>query len=364
MNKPSYLFSAVLFTLALDAGVAAAADVANSSINPAKPASAASPDSAANPDSSTKAVPVAEIASKPAANAVPADAKTVTTDVASPETTEPEALETTATEAAEPTTETVETDAVTDETQVSETAFSGHDLSPWGMYQAADVVVKSVMILLLLASVATWTVLLFKTLQLQLARREAGKLLQQLNHCDNFASAASFNAGLKGEVTSLLQATELELQLSAQGNASGDGIKERVAARLDRSQAQLTRKINQGTGILATIGSVAPFVGLFGTVWGIMNSFIGIAQTNTTNLAVVAPGIAEALLATAIGLVAAIPAVVIYNYFSRAIAGYRAQLADIVSAIMVILSRDLDRRATPAIDHSESQISSALQDAG
>ena len=354
MNKPSYLFSAVLFTLALNAGVAAAADVANSSINPTKPASAA------KPDSSVKAVPVAEIASKPSANAVPADAKTVTTDAASPETTEPEALETPEAAAPEVTADTVETDAVTDETQVSETAFSGHDLSPWGMYQAADVVVKSVMILLLLASVATWTVLLFKTLQLQLARREAGKLLQQLNHCDNFASAASFNAGLKGEVTSLLQATELELQLSSQGNASDDGIKERVAARLDRSQAQLTRKINQGTGILATIGSVAPFVGLFGTVWGIMNSFIGIAQTNTTNLAVVAPGIAEALLATAIGLVAAIPAVVIYNYFSRAIAVYRAQLADIVSAVMVILSRDLDRRATPA----KSQTSSALQGAG
>ena len=290
MNKLFYLFSAVLFTLALNSGVASAG-------------------------------------SKPA-DAIPAEIV-----------------------------------AETDQTQISETAFSGHDLSPWGMYQAADVVVKSVMILLLLASVATWTVLLFKTLQLQLARREAGKLLQQLNHCDNVASAASFNAGLQGGVTSLLQATQLELQLSSQGNASDAGIKERVAARLDRSQAQLTRQMNQGTGILATIGSVAPFVGLFGTVWGIMNSFIGIAQTNTTNLAVVAPGIAEALLATAIGLVAAIPAVVIYNYFSRAIAVYRAQLADIVSAVMVIVSRDLDRNAVTAGDRSDSQASSKLKDA-
>src|SRR3546814_1624005 len=84
----------------------------------------------------------------------------------------------------------------------------------------------------------------------------------------------------------------------------------------------------KGTGLLATIGATAPFVGLFGTVWGIMNSFIGIAASKTTNLAVVAPGIAEALLATALGLVAAIPAVVIYNHFSRQIGAYRAQVAD------------------------------------
>src|SRR5208282_1650595 len=94
------------------------------------------------------------------------------------------------------------------------------------------------------------------------------------------------------------------------------------------------RKISRGTGVLATIGSTAPFVGLFGTVWGIMNSFVGISQSHTTNLAVVAPGIAQALLATAIGLVAAIPAVVIYNVFARSIAGYRALLADASSEIL------------------------------
>ena len=90
----------------------------------------------------------------------------------------------------------------------------------------------------------------------------------------------------------------------------------------------------RGTGLLATIGATAPFVGLFGTVWGIMNSFIGISKAHTTNLAVVAPGIAEALLATAIGLVAAIPAVVIYNVFARSIAGYRALLADASALVM------------------------------
>ena len=101
----------------------------------------------------------------------------------------------------------------------------------------------------------------------------------------------------------------------------------------------------RGTGLLATIGATAPFVGLFGTVWGIMNSFIGISKPHTTNLAVVAPGIAEALLATALGLVAAIPAVVIYNMFSRSIAGYRALHADAAAEVMRLVSRDLDRGA-------------------
>jgi biopolymer transport protein ExbB len=101
-----------------------------------------------------------------------------------------------------------------------------------------------------------------------------------------------------------------------------------------------------GTGVLATIGSIGPFVGLLGTVWGIMSSFIGIADSNTTSLAVVAPGIAEALLATGVGLAAAIPAVVIYNALARSITGYRAMLADAVALIMIHLSRDLDRRAT------------------
>ena len=100
--------------------------------------------------------------------------------------------------------------------------------------------------------------------------------------------------------------------------------------------------------MLATIGATAPFVGLFGTVWGIMNSFIGISESQTTNLAVVAPGIAEALLATALGLVAAIPAVVIYNVFARSTAGYRALLADAAAGVERLVSRDLDHRRLDA----------------
>ena len=106
--------------------------------------------------------------------------------------------------------------------------------------------------------------------------------------------------------------------------------------------------MGRGNGYLATIGAISPFVGLFGTVWGIMNSFIGIAQTQTTNLAVVAPGIAEALLATAIGLVAAIPAVVIYNIFARQIGSYKAMLGDVAAQVLLLQSRDLDLSASAA----------------
>jgi biopolymer transport protein ExbB len=110
----------------------------------------------------------------------------------------------------------------------------------------------------------------------------------------------------------------------------------------------------RGTGILATIGATAPFIGLFGTVWGIMDSFVGISKAQTTNLAVVAPGIAEALLATAIGLVAAIPAVVIYNMFARASAGCRANIGDAAAAVQRLISRDLDRSiALPRLHAAE-----------
>jgi biopolymer transport protein ExbB len=121
------------------------------------------------------------------------------------------------------------------------------------------------------------------------------------------------------------------------------GVKDRIASRLERLEAAAGRAMIRGTGLLATIGATAPFVGLFGTVWGIMNSFIGISKQHTTNLAVVAPGIAEALLATALGLIAAIPAVVMYNMFSRWIASYRALHADAASEVLRLVSRDLDR---------------------
>jgi len=218
------------------------------------------------------------------------------------------------------------------------------DLSPWGMFMAADIVVKAVMVGLVFASVLTWTIWFAKAIELMLARR---RLIAAIGALGKARSWSEATAGLKardGTTAALIRSADTELQLSA-GAISSDGVKERIASRLERLEAAAGRQMIRGTGILATIGATAPFVGLFGTVWGIMNSFIGISKAHTTNLAVVAPGIAEALLATALGLVAAIPAVVMYNMFSRWIAGYRALHADASAEILRLVSRDLDRGA-------------------
>jgi biopolymer transport protein ExbB len=215
------------------------------------------------------------------------------------------------------------------------------------MYLAADWVVKSVMIGLLFASLVTWTVWLAKSIELLAAKRNARNALKVLSSARSLDEAARSLSETKGPTGQLLRAAILELQLSAEG-MDRDGILARISSRLSRVEVARARGITRGTGVLATIGSTAPFVGLFGTVWGIMNSFIGISKAQTTNLAVVAPGIAEALLATAFGLVAAIPAVVIYNVFSRQIAGYRGLLGDASAEIERLVSRDLDRRAAMA----------------
>ncbi|OYR21037.1 tonB-system energizer ExbB [Brucella thiophenivorans] len=221
-----------------------------------------------------------------------------------------------------------------------------HDLSPWGMFMAADWVVKGVMIGLAIASLLTWTIWIAKSLELAGARSRAKRALKVIGHSATLSEAVRSLEGAKGPASILVRAAEDEVRLSgpALARAGGEGLKERVTSRLSRIEAKAGRRLSKGTGILATIGSVAPFVGLFGTVWGIMNSFIGISQAQTTNLAVVAPGIAEALLATAIGLVAAIPAVVIYNVFARAITGYRSLLADASAGVERLVSRDLDFR--------------------
>jgi len=229
---------------------------------------------------------------------------------------------------------------------VSEGEVLAHDLSPWGMYQNADVVVKGVMIGLALASVITWTIWLAKGLEILLARRRLRAELAALKGLRSLNQAAALGLGERSLSQTLIADAQEELRLSA-GTQSKDGIKERVAFRLERLVAASGRQMNQGTGVLATIGSTAPFVGLFGTVWGIMNSFVGIAKSQTTNLAVVAPGIAEALLATAIGLVAAIPAVVIYNVFARSISAYKAQVADASAQVLLLVSRDLDQPQQP-----------------
>lgn len=217
-----------------------------------------------------------------------------------------------------------------------------HDLSPWGMFMQADWIVKSVMLGLAFASIVTWTVWLVTSIELMGAKRQARLARQTLAAVPSLADGVSAAQLKDGPARDLIAAAVHELEISV--GLPAEGIKERVASRLERIEAAASRYVTRGTGILATIGSTAPFVGLFGTVWGIMNAFIGISKAQTTNLAVVAPGIAEALLATAIGLVAAIPAVVIYNKFARSISGYRALLADISAEILRLTSRDLDRR--------------------
>jgi len=223
---------------------------------------------------------------------------------------------------------------------------SPHDLSPMGMYNQADWVVKSVILVLLAACFLTWTVWLFKTVETFVARGRARRAARVLSRARSLAEAARSLSGRRDPAAFMAHAVLEEYKVSdpAIDPSGPDGVKERAASLVARVEVQALARLRRGMGLLATVGSVAPFVGLFGTVWGIMNAFIGIAETQTTNLAVVAPGIAEALFATAIGLVAAIPAVVIYNHFTRAIASYKQALGDAGAAVQRLLSRDIDFR--------------------
>ncbi|MBV7571280.1 tonB-system energizer ExbB [Pseudomonas sp. B1(2018)] len=227
--------------------------------------------------------------------------------------------------------------------EADNTLGMAHDLSPWGMYKNADIIVKIVMIGLAIASIITWTIWIAKGLELMGAKRRLRGEIAQLKKSTSLKEASA-TAAKEGTLANLLVHDALEEMRLSVNSREKEGIKERVSFRLERLVAACGRNMSSGTGVLATIGSTAPFVGLFGTVWGIMNSFIGIAKTQTTNLAVVAPGIAEALLATALGLVAAIPAVVIYNVFARSIAGYKAQVSDASAQVLLLVSRDLDHQ--------------------
>jgi biopolymer transport protein ExbB len=215
-----------------------------------------------------------------------------------------------------------------------------HDLSALGMFLQADWIVKGVMIVLALASFATWAILMAKSWELRAAISAQRRMRAQVDAARTLGEAAVTSGS---STPRLVEAARDELALSADALGDREGLRERIASRLEQIEAEATRGMRRGTGLLATIGAVAPFVGLFGTVWGIMNAFIGISAAQTTNLAVVAPGIAEALLATALGLVAAIPAVVIYNHFTRRIAAWRGMLAATSAGVLRLVSRDLSR---------------------
>ena len=225
---------------------------------------------------------------------------------------------------------------------ISPTARMQRDLSPWSMFLSADILVKAVMVILTFASLVTWTLFFAKTVQLSRAQR---RLRAALGHIADARTLSDAQLALNASDTALsalVRSALQEVRLSGD-SASDEGIKERAASRFAEIVRAEARSMRQGMAILATIGATSPFVGLFGTVWGIMNSFIGISKAQTTNLAVVAPGIAEALLATAVGLIAAIPAVIIYNHFSRATKGYLEFVSRGSGAVGRLLSRDLDR---------------------
>jgi biopolymer transport protein ExbB len=217
------------------------------------------------------------------------------------------------------------------------------------MFVAADPLVKAVILSLVLASLITWTVFLAKSVQLTLAERRLRNRLRRISVAATLTDAQLAIGVGKNVLSTLISAVVDEVRVSARTQSGG--VQARAASRLAdvvRSEGRVART---GMGLLATIGSTAPFVGLFGTVWGIMNSFIGISKAQTTNLAVVAPGIAEALLATAVGLAAAIPAVIIYNHFARATRIYLELVGRAASTVIRMLSRELESGQASAPDY-------------
>jgi biopolymer transport protein ExbB len=222
------------------------------------------------------------------------------------------------------------------------TAIVLHELSPWSMFLSADPLVKAVMLSLVFASLVTWTIFFARAAAMRLARWRLQRSLVKMAAAGTLAEAQMMMGRTRNILSAMIAAAGQEMRASAE-LPNDDGIKERVVSTFSELARTESRTARQGMGVLATIGATAPFVGLFGTVWGIMNSFIGISKSQTTNLAVVAPGIAEALLATAFGLAAAIPAVMIFNYFARSTRSYLDLVAKASGTVGRLVSRDLDR---------------------
>ena len=218
------------------------------------------------------------------------------------------------------------------------------DLSVWGMFRDAGPAAKAVMILLTFCSAWNVAIWIEKALRLRAANRHADRFLARFRASASLdAIEASAAEAAACPMAAMCQAAIAELRASQRAGAPLVGeTRDRLAQRIESAQqvvhAEAAHALGDSMSVLATIGATAPFIGLFGTVYGIMTSFIGIAQTQTTNLAVVAPGIAEALLATAVGLFAAIPAVVLYNKFSRDIAGFLGRLATFRSEFALALA--------------------------
>lgn len=223
-----------------------------------------------------------------------------------------------------------------------------HDMSMWGLFMQADMIVKTVMILLVMASIWSWAIILSKRKTLKKMNKKANvfedsfwsgepldKLYQRVKNSKHDPILHTFSAGMEEWQVGVAGGIPARESLQA-------GIRQRVERSMSVAIMREMNMLERGMTFLASVGSTAPFIGLFGTVWGIMNSFSAIAATNNTSLAVVAPGIAEALFATALGLVAAIPAVIAYNVFSTGLNRYADRLEAFADEFLAILSRHLD----------------------
>lgn len=240
-----------------------------------------------------------------------------------------------------------------DSSSSSASSHAGGDMTIPGMIGNATVVVKVVMAILAICSVISWIMLIMKVLDFGSLNRVTTNFLEAYRGARSIADInriAVSDEFAGNPLADMAAVGSEEIQLSKQAGLSisgehRDSTLHRAEASIGAVQAGLAKRLSGGLWFLASVGSTGPFVGLFGTVYGIMNSFIGIANTHTTNLAVVAPGIAEALMATGLGLIAAIPAVVMYNIFNTSITNYGTRSEQFVSELMNSLSRQLDKGA-------------------
>jgi biopolymer transport protein TolQ len=222
------------------------------------------------------------------------------------------------------------------------TAPAAHDFSFLGLFLQADPIVKGVMVLLVLASIACWTVIIEKVIRLGSARRQARRFVQTVAK----GGGLDENRGIAARIVAAAQ----EAWRDQDPSETRAERRERIERAMRAALALDLKRLQVGLPLLATSGSAAPFVGLFGTVWGIMNSFSSIAKSQDTSLAVVAPGIAEALFATAIGLVVAIPAVVAYNKFSGDLGKVQSTFAGAIGTLGNRLARDRSHHARSAAE--------------
>lgn len=220
------------------------------------------------------------------------------------------------------------------------------DYSPTGIFMAADPVVKAVIAALLVASVVSWTIILARALAIRAELRRSAQLASQVEGADDAAGLRDAAKAVPSGSARIVAAMAEEWTWSATNGVRGyDQARARLLSIVDLAVVRESAMVTGATSLLATVGSVAPFVGLFGTVWGIMHSFISIGQTQDTSLAVVAPGIAEALMATAIGLFCAIPAVIGYNRLLHALGSVETRWREIAGSVEVTISRQFERAA-------------------